>query len=129
MIFFAWWSYWRPFGKTADENASGTEPLLRHGNCFKIRSRLGGIDEHTARAHTHTHRTQKVSRMYPQWTFTTQEWLCGNKSDVSQLNAPWPQAGNNVKISQCAVQNIFSILRFLSLGIKPGLTIQLLVGT
>ena len=62
--------------KKVDEDAPGTEPMLHSENRVKIRCRLGGEG---GRTHTHTG-LRKVSRIYPQWTLTSHEWLCGKNS-------------------------------------------------
>ena len=74
--------------KKVDEDAPGTEPMLHRENLVKIRCRLGGEGGHThthAHTHTHTHThtgLRKVSRIYPQWTLTSHEWLCGNNGPL-----------------------------------------------
>ena len=60
--------------KKVDEDAPGTEPMLHRENRVKIRCRLGGEG-----GRTHT-QDSEVSRIYPQWTFTSHKWLCGNES-------------------------------------------------
>ena len=65
--------------KKVDEDTPGTGPMLHRENRVKIRCRLGGEGGRT-HTHTHTHTgLRKVSRIYPQWTLTSHEWLCGNK--------------------------------------------------
>ena len=61
-------------GKKVDEDAPGTESMFHRENRMKIRCHLGGVGEHT---HTGL---RKASRSYSQWTLTSHEWLCGNKS-------------------------------------------------